>query len=252
MKIIPFFLIITIICLLSPLRTQSQTSIFPELGYAQINLNDWVNGPFNWVNSPSYTGTKLEKHKLPVLFYGIGLEQKFTKNFKFTYSSQYSSKISYSPVITGRSWTAGMKATLTEYHLFMNNLSLYYKTFFNISLGGGANHFQMRNFRYPEIESFGFVNESTEELKNQQYTFWGYHVGINYEWKNLGVFLKYSKVQLSKKDLNKDYKYTSYFVKKVPYFSLSLYYKFQIFNKINFQNRGKRKSKKKKSGCPTF
>lgn len=244
MKIIPFSLIITIICLLSPLRTQSQTSIFPELGYAQIDLGDWVNGP-------AYGRYKLEKDKFPVLFYGIGLEQKFTKNFKLIYSSQYSSKISYAPIIT-RGWTAGMKAYLTEYHLFVNNLSLYYKTFFNISLGGGANHFQMRNFRYPEVESFGFVNESTEEAKNQQYTYWGYHVGINYEWKNLGVFLKYSKVQLSKKDLNKDYTYTSYFVKKIPYFSLSLYYKFRIFNKINFQNIGKRKSKKKKSGCPTF
>lgn len=222
-----FLVSITIVCLFS-INSYSQTFIFPKIGFGQINLNNWdVNAPDSY-----RLHVKIDEHKHKFLFLGAGIEHKIRENLELIFSSSYSSKINYIETANG-SWANSEQKT--QYHLLMNDISIYYEILKNISLGGGINSLYIRNFKFPEEE----LSDFRKELESQKYNYWGYHFGINYEWKSLGFLLQYSRTKISKKDLSKDYFYP---VKKIPLLTFSVLYKIKL---------GKIK-RKRKEGCPTF
>jgi hypothetical protein len=228
MKFISTFLIFFLIQFFLPFQSQAQTSVFPKIGYGQIDLNDWNA----WVYVNGLKRIKpLDKYKHPLFFVGGGIEQKFTKNFKIILSTSYSSKVSHIQT-TPNSWV--YSESETQYRLLTSDLSFYYKVFSNFSLGGGINHLKLRNFKYPD-ENY---EEHRKELESQAYNYWGYHFGINYDWKSLGFLLQYSRTNISKEDLAKEYTYPA---QKFSLLTFSILYKFKLG-----------KLKKKGEGCPTF
>ena len=224
-----FYLLVTItlVCLF-PINSYTQTSIFPKIGFGHISLNNWDVKALD-----SYRlDIEIDKHKHKFFFLGAGIEQKIRENLKIIFSSSYSSKVSY--IETSKSsW--GEAKQKTQYHLIMSDISIYHKIFSSISLGGGINYLNLRNFKFPDEE----LTDFRKELESQTYNYWGYHLGINYEWKSLGLLLQYSQTKISKKDLAKEYFYP---VKKIPLLTFSILYKIKL---------GKIK-RNKKEGCPTF
>jgi hypothetical protein len=209
-------------------NSQAQTSIFPKIGIGQISLNSW---PGAKIETPYI----LDKNKFLFFTYGIGLEQVIYKKIKIEYSTQLSSKISYYPIIN-IGWTGGLRREHPEeYKLWVNDLSVYYNIFHTFSFGGGVNHLQLRDFKYPGLVAIN-IDDFT---KNRKHNYWGYHFGINYDWKSLGFLLQYSRTNISKEDLAKEYTYPA---QKISLLTFSILYKFKL-GKIQ---------RKKKEGCPTF
>ena len=227
--ITPFFMFFFIQFIL-PFQSQAQIFIFPKLGYGQIDLNDWDPNPYpHIIHSPSVT---IDNYKHRFFFTGVGVEQKFTKNLRILFSGSYSSKISYIENIRG-AWANYKRET--QHRLLTSDLSVYHRVFNNFSVGGGVNHLNLRNFKYPDIE-YGVFRK---ELESQIHNYWGYHIGINYVWRSLVVILQYSRTKISKKEVTEEY---SYRIKKIPLLTFSVLYKIKL---------GKIK-RKKKEGCPTF
>jgi hypothetical protein len=212
MKVKNYLLIGCCVVLLS-VTLSAQVSIFPKIGFAQIDLKNW----------DKTNRTILEKYKYPVLFVGFGLEEKITKKFKFVCSTQYSSKIEFY-AIGNYSWSKGSKEHFSRSNnLWVNDLTFYYKIFNEISFGFGLNHLQSRNFQYPGLLA---VNLDKEEMRNEKLNYFGYHFGLNYEWKSIGVFLKYSFTTHSKWDTKQ--RPLIIIAEKIPFLSLSFYHKFKI------------------------